>query len=53
MCCEQALEDALGWAVAGHPIGVAVNVSATLLADHGFMSGSGASSAPARCRPSA
>jgi EAL domain-containing protein (putative c-di-GMP-specific phosphodiesterase class I) len=34
---EQALEDALGWAAAGHPIGVAVNVSATLLADHGFI----------------
>ncbi len=34
---EQALEDTLGWAEAGHPIGVAVNVSATLLADHGFI----------------
>jgi EAL domain-containing protein (putative c-di-GMP-specific phosphodiesterase class I) len=34
---EQAIEDALGWAAAGHPIGVAVNVSATLLADHGFI----------------
>jgi diguanylate cyclase len=34
---EQALEDALGWAEAGHPIGVAVNVSATLLADHEFI----------------
>jgi EAL domain-containing protein (putative c-di-GMP-specific phosphodiesterase class I)/CHASE2 domain-containing sensor protein len=34
---EQAIEDALGWAASGHPIGVAVNVSATLLADHGFI----------------
>jgi EAL domain-containing protein (putative c-di-GMP-specific phosphodiesterase class I)/GGDEF domain-containing protein len=34
---EQAIEDALGWAAAGSPIGVAVNVSATLLADHGFI----------------
>ncbi len=34
---DQAIEDALGWAAAGHPIGVAVNVSATLLADHGFI----------------
>ena len=34
---EQALEDALGWAETGYPIGVAVNVSATLLADHAFI----------------
>jgi EAL domain-containing protein (putative c-di-GMP-specific phosphodiesterase class I) len=34
---EQALEDALVWEEAGFPIGVAVNVSATLLADHEFI----------------
>jgi EAL domain-containing protein (putative c-di-GMP-specific phosphodiesterase class I) len=34
---EQALDDALGWAESGYPVGVAVNVSATLLADHGFI----------------
>jgi EAL domain-containing protein (putative c-di-GMP-specific phosphodiesterase class I)/CHASE2 domain-containing sensor protein len=34
---HQALDDALAWARAGHPIGVAVNVSATLLADHEFI----------------
>jgi diguanylate cyclase len=34
---EQALEDARSWADAGYPLGVAVNVSATLLADHGFI----------------
>jgi EAL domain-containing protein (putative c-di-GMP-specific phosphodiesterase class I)/CHASE2 domain-containing sensor protein len=34
---HQALDDALAWEQAGHPIGVAVNVSATLLADHEFI----------------
>jgi EAL domain-containing protein (putative c-di-GMP-specific phosphodiesterase class I)/CHASE2 domain-containing sensor protein len=34
---EQAIEDALEWEEAGHPIGVAVNVSATLLTDHEFI----------------
>jgi EAL domain-containing protein (putative c-di-GMP-specific phosphodiesterase class I)/CHASE2 domain-containing sensor protein len=34
---EQAIEDALFWKNAGYPIGVAVNVSATLLADHEFI----------------
>ena len=34
---EQALDDALHWERAGFPIGVAVNVSATLLADHEFI----------------
>jgi EAL domain-containing protein (putative c-di-GMP-specific phosphodiesterase class I)/CHASE2 domain-containing sensor protein len=34
---EQALEDALEWQEKGFPIGVAVNVSASLLADHGFI----------------
>jgi EAL domain-containing protein (putative c-di-GMP-specific phosphodiesterase class I)/CHASE2 domain-containing sensor protein len=34
---RQALDDARTWAAQGHPIGVAVNVSATLLADHGFI----------------
>ena len=34
---EQALEDALHWEDLGHEIGVAVNVSATLLADHEFI----------------
>jgi EAL domain-containing protein (putative c-di-GMP-specific phosphodiesterase class I)/CHASE2 domain-containing sensor protein len=33
----QALEDARAWDAAGHPLGVAVNVSAILLADHGFI----------------
>ncbi len=33
----QALEDARAWDAAGYPLGVAVNVSATLLADHGFI----------------
>jgi EAL domain-containing protein (putative c-di-GMP-specific phosphodiesterase class I)/CHASE2 domain-containing sensor protein len=34
---RQALDDALAWDRAGYPIGVAVNVSATLLADHEFI----------------
>src|SRR3546814_9602150 len=34
---EQALEDAFRWSEEGHPIGVAVNVSATLLRDHEFI----------------
>jgi EAL domain-containing protein (putative c-di-GMP-specific phosphodiesterase class I)/CHASE2 domain-containing sensor protein len=34
---HQALDDALAWERSGHPIGVAVNVSATLLADHEFI----------------
>ncbi len=34
---HQALDDALAWERGGHPIGVAVNVSATLLADHEFI----------------
>lgn len=34
---HQALDDAMAWDRAGHPIGVAVNVSATLLADHEFI----------------
>lgn len=34
---HQALDDALAWESGGHPIGVAVNVSATLLADHEFI----------------
>ena len=34
---RQALEDAHGWALQGFPIGVAVNVSANLLANHGFI----------------
>lgn len=34
---HQALEDALHWDRNGFPIGVAVNVSATLLADHEFI----------------
>jgi EAL domain-containing protein (putative c-di-GMP-specific phosphodiesterase class I) len=34
---HQALEDALAWEHGGHPIGIAVNVSATLLADHEFI----------------
>jgi EAL domain-containing protein (putative c-di-GMP-specific phosphodiesterase class I)/CHASE2 domain-containing sensor protein len=34
---EQGLEDALAWSDGGHEIGVAVNVSATLLADHEFI----------------
>ncbi|HEX8532986.1 MAG TPA: EAL domain-containing protein [Allosphingosinicella sp.] len=33
----QSLEDARAWDAAGYPLGVAVNVSATLLADHGFI----------------
>jgi EAL domain-containing protein (putative c-di-GMP-specific phosphodiesterase class I) len=33
----QALDDALAWKNAGLPIGIAVNVSASLLADHGFI----------------
>jgi EAL domain-containing protein (putative c-di-GMP-specific phosphodiesterase class I)/CHASE2 domain-containing sensor protein len=33
----QALDDALAWDRAGFPIGVAVNVSASLLADHEFI----------------
>jgi EAL domain-containing protein (putative c-di-GMP-specific phosphodiesterase class I)/CHASE2 domain-containing sensor protein len=39
---QQALEDALHWSESGHPIGVAVNVSATLLADHEFIETVGA-----------
>ncbi|HEX8585340.1 MAG TPA: EAL domain-containing protein [Allosphingosinicella sp.] len=34
---RQALDDARCWASRGFPIGVAVNVSANLLADHGFI----------------
>ncbi len=34
---EQAIADALKWKRSGHVIGVAVNVSATLLADHEFI----------------
>jgi EAL domain-containing protein (putative c-di-GMP-specific phosphodiesterase class I) len=34
---QQALEDALGWDRGGFPVGVAVNVSATLLRDHEFI----------------
>jgi EAL domain-containing protein (putative c-di-GMP-specific phosphodiesterase class I)/CHASE2 domain-containing sensor protein len=34
---HQALDDALAWERSGHAIGVAVNVSATLLADHQFI----------------
>jgi diguanylate cyclase len=34
---EQAIEDALHWEEQGFEIGVAVNVSATLLADHEFI----------------
>lgn len=34
---EQAMDDALVWARTGQDIGVAVNVSATLLADHEFI----------------
>jgi EAL domain-containing protein (putative c-di-GMP-specific phosphodiesterase class I)/CHASE2 domain-containing sensor protein len=34
---RQALDDAIAWDRAGYPIGVAVNVSATLLADHEFI----------------
>jgi EAL domain-containing protein (putative c-di-GMP-specific phosphodiesterase class I)/CHASE2 domain-containing sensor protein len=34
---HQALDDALAWDQAGFPLGVAVNVSATLLADHEFI----------------
>jgi EAL domain-containing protein (putative c-di-GMP-specific phosphodiesterase class I)/CHASE2 domain-containing sensor protein len=34
---QQALDDALVWDRAGFPLGVAVNVSATLLADHEFI----------------
>jgi EAL domain-containing protein (putative c-di-GMP-specific phosphodiesterase class I)/CHASE2 domain-containing sensor protein len=34
---EQALDDALAWDRKGYPIGVAVNVSAILLADHAFI----------------
>jgi EAL domain-containing protein (putative c-di-GMP-specific phosphodiesterase class I)/CHASE2 domain-containing sensor protein len=32
-----ALADAAGWAAEGQPLGVAVNISATLLHDHGFL----------------
>jgi EAL domain-containing protein (putative c-di-GMP-specific phosphodiesterase class I) len=39
---QQALEDALAWSESGYPIGVAVNVSATLLADHEFIETVGA-----------
>ncbi|WP_167737581.1 EAL domain-containing protein [Sphingomonas parva] len=34
---QQALEDAWSWQERGHPINVAVNVSASVLADHGFI----------------
>ena len=34
---NQALEDAIAWEEKGFPIGVAVNVSASLLADHAFI----------------
>ncbi|HEX4736208.1 MAG TPA: EAL domain-containing protein [Allosphingosinicella sp.] len=34
---HQALDDGLAWDKAGHPLGVAVNVSANLLADHEFI----------------
>ena len=34
---NQALEDAAIWEESGFPLGVAVNVSATLLADHAFI----------------
>jgi diguanylate cyclase len=34
---EQALDDALHWEMLGYPISIAVNVSATLLADHEFI----------------
>ena len=34
---HQALDDAVAWERAGHPLGVAVNVSANLLADHEFI----------------
>lgn len=33
----QAIEDACAWEAAGYPLSVAVNVSATLLADHAFI----------------
>ncbi len=33
----QALADAAAWAAEGQPLGVAVNISATLLHDHGFL----------------
>lgn len=39
---EQALEDAAHWNGKGHGLGVAVNVSATLLADHEFIETVGA-----------
>jgi EAL domain-containing protein (putative c-di-GMP-specific phosphodiesterase class I) len=39
---EQALEDAMHWNEKGHALGVAVNVSATLLADHEFIETVGA-----------
>jgi EAL domain-containing protein (putative c-di-GMP-specific phosphodiesterase class I) len=34
---RQALEDAYDWSLHGFPISVAINVSANLLADHGFI----------------
>lgn len=34
---NQALEDAIAWQEKGFPLGVAVNVSASLLADHAFI----------------
>ncbi|MDP8912403.1 MAG: EAL domain-containing protein [Pseudomonadota bacterium] len=34
---NQALEDAIAWEEKGFPLGVAVNVSASLLADHAFI----------------
>jgi EAL domain-containing protein (putative c-di-GMP-specific phosphodiesterase class I)/CHASE2 domain-containing sensor protein len=39
---QQALEDALHWSESGFDIGVAVNVSAILLADHEFIETAGA-----------
>lgn len=33
----QALDDAVAWERAGHPLGIAINVSQSLLADHEFI----------------
>lgn len=33
----QALDDAVAWERAGHPVGIAINVSQSLLADHEFI----------------
>jgi EAL domain-containing protein (putative c-di-GMP-specific phosphodiesterase class I) len=50
---EQALDDALEWQEKGFPIGVAVNVSASLLADHCFIEQVGQIvSRGSRCPPS-